>query len=198
MSILKQQVSFFSNFASFFSVMRQNLYIFSWNFIYFQQKEHIKVQIWWSFTWAVKNLKFSTLIDFFCPNHLKFQLKKYQRVTSDDNEEWCKLLKKLAYGFKYDMRNLVNFHPSTQKSENLFWMGSFCPKYTRLELHIYRGFVFQNTEQWCSENSDHVVSNMTWVIWWNLPEHSKILKFALWETFLSTVYNIWAKKLERG
>ena len=26
---------------------------FSWNFIYFQQKYPIKVQIWWNFTWAV-------------------------------------------------------------------------------------------------------------------------------------------------
>ena len=38
------------------------LYFFSWNFTYFQQKESIKVQIWWNFTWAVEGLKFSTLI----------------------------------------------------------------------------------------------------------------------------------------
>ena len=28
------------------------LYFFSWNFIYFQQKDPIKVQIWWNFTWS--------------------------------------------------------------------------------------------------------------------------------------------------
>ena len=32
------------------------LYFFSWNFVYFQQKEFIKVHIWWNFTWAVKSL----------------------------------------------------------------------------------------------------------------------------------------------
>ena len=26
---------------------------------------------------------------------------------------------KLTYGFKYDMRNLVNFHPTIQNSENV-------------------------------------------------------------------------------
>ena len=31
-----------------------------------------------------------------------------------------KFKEKLTCGFKYDMRNLVNFHPTTQKSENSF------------------------------------------------------------------------------
>ena len=48
------------------------LYFFSWNFIYFQQKEPIKVQIWWNFTWAVESLKFCTLMGSFCKNHIKF------------------------------------------------------------------------------------------------------------------------------
>ena len=73
LSFLKQQISFFSNFASLFSVMRQTpLYFFSWNFIYFQQKGPLKVQIWWNFTWAGESLKFCTLMDSFCPNHIKF------------------------------------------------------------------------------------------------------------------------------
>ena len=37
-------------------------------------------------------------------------------------------------GFKYDMRNLVKFHPTTEKSENFTSVGSFCPKYMRFEL----------------------------------------------------------------
>ena len=50
------------------------MYFFNWNFIYFQQKESIKVQIWWNFTWAVKSLKFYTLMSSFFPNHVQFQL----------------------------------------------------------------------------------------------------------------------------
>ena len=50
-----------------------SLYFFSsWNFIYFQQKEQIKVQIWLNFTWAVENLKCCTLMGSFCKNHIKF------------------------------------------------------------------------------------------------------------------------------
>ena len=48
------------------------LYFFSWNFIYFQQKELIKVQIWWNFTRTVESLKFCTLMGSFCSNHIKF------------------------------------------------------------------------------------------------------------------------------
>ena len=46
----------------------------------------------------------------------------------------AKFKEKLTCGFKYDMRNLVNFHPTTQKSENFTSMGYFCPKSMRFEL----------------------------------------------------------------
>ena len=49
----------------------------------------------------------------------------------------------------YGMRNLVNFHPTKQKSENFTSMGSFCPKYMGCELKKYRGIIFHDTEQWC-------------------------------------------------
>ena len=45
-------------------------------------------------------------------------------LTSD-----AKFKERLTCGFKYDMRNLVNFHQSTQKSEKFTSMGYFCPKY---------------------------------------------------------------------
>ena len=44
------------------------------------------------------------------------------------------LKEKLTSGFKYDMRNLLNFHSITQKSENFTPVGYFCPKYMRFEL----------------------------------------------------------------
>ena len=55
-----------------------------------------------------------------------------------------KFNEKLTCGFKYDMRKLVNFHPTTRKSENFFSMGSFYPKYIRFEL--------KNTEDLSSMN----------------------------------------------
>ena len=41
------------------------MYFFSLNFIYFQQKESVKVQSWWSFMWAVEGLKFCNVMGFF-------------------------------------------------------------------------------------------------------------------------------------
>ena len=57
----------------------------------------------------------------------------------------AKFKEKLACGFKYYMRNLVNFHPTTQKSENFTSTGSFCPNYIRFELK-YRGVIFHDIE----------------------------------------------------
>ena len=76
---LKQQISFSSNLASLFSVMRYNSSVL------------FKVQIWWNFVWAVESLKSCTMMDSFFPDHvIKFQLKKYRRVISHDTEGWCK------------------------------------------------------------------------------------------------------------
>ena len=74
------------------------------------------------------------------------------------------LKKNWIRGFRYDMRNLVNFHQITQKSENLFSMSSFCPKYARSELQKYRGVIFHDTEEWCKIwiNFDVVVSKSAW------------------------------------
>ena len=46
----------------------------------------------------------------------------------------AKFKEKLNCGFKQDMRNLVNFHPTTQKTENFTSIDYFCPKYMKFEL----------------------------------------------------------------
>ena len=60
----------------------------------------------------------------------------------------------------------MNFHPTTQKSENFTSMGYFFPKYMGFELKKYRGVIFHDTEQWCKiwRNPDLVVSKMAWGI----------------------------------
>ena len=63
MSHLKLQVSFSLNFASFFSVI---LCFFSWNFIWFEQKEPIKVQTFGLASARIKIDQVYTLIGSFC------------------------------------------------------------------------------------------------------------------------------------
>ena len=41
----------------------------------------------------------------------------------------AKFKENLTCGFKFDMKDLVNFHPTTQKSKSFTSMGYFCPKY---------------------------------------------------------------------
>ena len=48
---------------------------------------------------------------------------------------------KLTCGLKYGMNILVNFHPTTQKSERYF-----CPEYVKFELKKYRGVNLHGTE----------------------------------------------------
>ena len=115
-SFLKQQICFSSKFVSLFSIMIYiyiytyiyicniyitPLYFFSWNFIYFQQKELIKVQIWWIFTWTVKSLNFCTLMGYFCKNHIKFQLKRYRRVYLMILKSDAKFKEKLTCHFTF-------------------------------------------------------------------------------------------------
>ena len=58
----------------------------------------------------------------------------------------AKFKEKPACGFKYDMRNLVKFHPITQKSKDFTSMGYFCPKYMRFEQKKYGRVIFHDTE----------------------------------------------------
>ena len=42
-----------------------------------------------------------------------------------------KFKEKVTCGLKHGLRNLVKFHPTTQKSKNFTLMVSFCPKYKK-------------------------------------------------------------------
>ena len=55
----------------------------------------------------------------FCPKHLKFELKNFRGVMCH-NTKGCAIFKEqLTGGLKNDIKNLVNFHASSHKSENL-------------------------------------------------------------------------------
>ena len=99
----------------------------------------------------------------------------------------AKFKENLSRGFKYDMRNLVNFHPTTQKSENFTSMGYFCPYYRRFEL--------KNTEELSSMRLDSdakfdlVVSKMAWGIGWTFIRAPKSLKIVhWWALFVQSIY----------
>ena len=147
---LKQKRSFSSNFAPLFGMIRHNppyfflaetSYTFSKSILTMYKFGKISPEqskVWTFALWWAS----------FCQNEIKFQLKKYRRFIAHGIEK-AKFKEKLTCGFKYDMRNLVNFHPTTQKFESFTPMGYFCPKYMRFELKKYTGVISHDTEWWC-------------------------------------------------
>ena len=51
----------------------------------------------------------------------------------------AKFKEKLIFGFKYDMRNLVNFHPTTQSLKISFQWALFIQR--------IQGLTYKNTEE---------------------------------------------------
>ena len=111
-----------------------------------------------------------------------------------------KFKEKVLCGFKYYIKNLVNFHPTTQNYENIFSMVSFCPRYTSFELQKYRGVIFHDTEQWCKIWIDHdlAVWKATWRIWFTFIRALKSLKNRTLMGFLSKVYNVSVRNFYRN
>ena len=82
---------------------------------------------------------------------------------------------KLTCGFKYDMKDLVNFHSKFRK---FHFDGLLLSKVYEFWAKKYRGVIFHDTEQWCKVwiNPDFVVSQMAWGIGWSLIRTLKSLK----------------------
>ena len=91
---------------------------------------------------------------------------------------------KMTCSFRHDMRNLVNFYPTTQTSESLTTMDSFSPKYTRFELKKYRGVIFHYTEQWYEIliNPDLAASKMELEIGWIKFNYKELKPYLLLNT----------------
>ena len=77
---------------------------------------------------GLKSLKNCTLIGSFCSKHIMFQLENFIGIICYDTEGWRKFKGELTHGLKNDIRNLVNFHASSRKSENLSFHGLLSSK----------------------------------------------------------------------
>ena len=86
----------------------------------------------------------------------------------------AKFEEKLACGFKYDTRNLVNF----QKPKNFTLMGYLLSKVYEVGAKTKQRSYLHDTEQWCKIwiNPDLVVSKLSWGIVWPFIWAPKSLK----------------------
>ena len=121
LSFLKQQISFSSKFASIFSVMRHKSSI-----LFYVKVCILSTKGAYQSTHLVKFHVSSAKPDilhfdgFFLPKSYKVSAKKsteelYLVTLKSDS----KFKEKRTCGFKYDMKNLMNFNASSGKSENL-------------------------------------------------------------------------------
>ena len=143
MSYLKPQVSFSLNFASLFSVMKDNSSVlFSWSSIWFGQKKPIKEQNFKLSTAHVNFHQICTLIGSFCWKYIKFQLKKCRGVMSHDAEEWCQIWKKLNLLFQ-KWQEFGEFWSEHSKDPKICTLiGLFRAKYIPFNLKKYRRVYF--------------------------------------------------------
>ena len=126
------------------------LYFFSWNFIWFLQKEPIKVQNFRFLTAQVKFHQICTSIGSFYWKYIKFQVKKYRGVISHDTEEWCKIWRKIDL-FVSKMTRIWWILISALKSLKNWTLIDPFPigraKYITFDLKKYRGVIFHDTEE---------------------------------------------------
>ena len=146
-SPVHKKVSKFGLLLSRFIQSRKYLNFFSWNFVWFSQKEPIKVQNFRLLTAQVKFHQICTLIGSFCWKYIKCQRKKYRWVLSHDNEEWNKIWRKTDLLFQkwQDFTEFWSEHSNVSKLCTL--IALFGAKNIRFDLRKYRGVIFYDTEE---------------------------------------------------
>ena len=123
--------------------------------------------------WKVSKLGLSW--DLFSQSRKCMRLKFTEELCVMTMKNDTKIEEELTCRFKIDMRNWMNFDPSTR------------PKYIMLELKKYRGVIFHDTEEWCKiwRKTD------LWFGKWHeefgkfLPDDWKVSKLGLsWDPFV--------------
>ena len=136
----------------------------------------------------------------------------------------AKFKEKLTFGFKCDMRNLANFHPTTKKSKNSFWWafisqtGSWFQKMKwgiwlilmqavaslKICLESVSWKVQKNYLSWCWKKIQTLkkkwlfIWKMTWGIWWTLTRAVERLKICTLMGYFCRKYAMFKLKKYRG
>ena len=145
--------------------------------------------------------KFAIWSDIFVQSIQRFRWKSTEELCLMTLKSYAKFEEKLTCGFKYDMRNLVNIHPTTQKSKNFSLMDYFCPKYMRFELKkIERSYLLWHwtvMQSWNIPWPCGFKNGMrNWVNFqWTTQKSQKLYIDGL---FLSKAYNVSVRRFQRN
>ena len=123
--------------------------VHSGNFIWYLQKETIKVQNFRLSTAQVKFHQICTLIGSFCWKYIKFRLKKYRGVTSHDIKGWWKIWTETDLLFQKWQEFSEFWCKHSKVSKICTLIGLFRAMYITFDLKNYRGVIFHDTEESC-------------------------------------------------
>ena len=163
LSFLKQQISFYSNCASLFSVMRHNssklflrtFYILSTKGAYQKETCRFKHEEFCGFSLNhhQKSRNF-TSIGLFCPQYMSFERKIYRGLIFHETEQWCKIwinpdpvVSKMAWGVGWTFIRAL---------------GSYCQKHM-FQLENFRVIMCHDTEGWCKI----LIKTISWLEKWH-------------------------------
>ena len=111
------------------------------------------------------------------------ELKIFRGVLYHDNEEWCKIWRRIDLSSQNWHEEFDEFWPGHLKLSKIYTlMRSSWTKYLMFELKRYRRVMLNDTEEWCKIWRGTVL----WFGKWHekfdkfLPEHSKVSKLGLW------------------
>ena len=123
-----------------------------------------------------------TLMDWFWPKYIMFELKKYRGVMFDGTEVWCKTWRKSSLCFQIWHEKLSQFWPEhlkVSKIRTLFVQSWKC-------MSFFREVMCHDNEEWCKNWREIELSFQNWheefdQFW---SEHSKISNiFTLMDCF---------------
>ena len=150
-------------------------------------------RIWWILTWALKILKMSTLIGFFCAKYITFDRKKYRAVIFLNTAEWCKIWRKTDLWSGKWHEEYWKFSPehlkvSISKVENL-WPWNLQRSYVSWQWRMMQDF----KRNWI------VISKLTLQFDEFWPKHQEVSKKLHFNGLLLTkVDNACTKKVQKS
>ena len=111
----------------------------------------------------------------------------------------AKFKRKLTCGLKNDIRNLVNFHASSQKSENLYFdvlLLSIAYKVSAWKVQNYLSWHWKEIQT--LKKNWLFIWKMTWGIWWTLTWAVESLKICTLMGYFCRKYVMFELKRYRG
>ena len=119
--------------------------------------------------------KMCTLMGWFWPKYIMFQIKKYRAVMFDCIPDWYKVWRKTGLCFQNLTWGILQIFTRALESLQIgTLMASFCLKLKIYEIKICRRVFCHENEEWCKNWRGIDLSLQNW--------HEEFDKFCVWQS----------------